>query len=264
MPSLPPASPDQSLIDPAATPPPHCPMSDDFPLVPAAFRGVWRRTLLEGAGLATDTVSTVLWLQTARCHADLRLPAMRPVFAGVASLAETDAPQRAWLAGQQGFSGVTEVTDDTCQWHRDLDFQPPTGGRDIATVIPHADGMGLEEYGIDDEYHESWVRLPESIGPAGVWLKRDTTPARLLVAGDCFFLVRPRRSRLVAGDPLQVLAQAQPEWLDFELSYGRIRGGAEPWQILHSTLPWREGQRLAADAWRCLYADHGAAAPPSR
>lgn len=236
-------------------------MSHHIPPVPAAFRGVWRRTLLEGAAIATDTASTVYWLQTACWHADLRLPAKRPGFAGVASLAETNASQRAWLAGQQGFSGITEVTADTCQWHRHWDFQPPTGGSDIATVIFHEDGMGMEEYGCDVEYHETWRRVPESLGPGGVWLKRDGVPARLLVAGDCFLLARPRRWSFSAGDRLQSLAQVRPEWLDFELSYGRIRGAALPWQIVHSTLPWREGQCLAVEAWRCVYADPGAAAP---
>jgi len=34
------------------------------------------------------------------------------------------------------------------------------------------------------------------------------------------------------------------EYLDCEFSVGRVRGGAVPWEIEHSTLPWREGRHL--------------------
>jgi len=34
-------------------------------------------------------------------------------------------------------------------------------------------------------------------------------------------------------------------YLDCELSHGVVHGGGVPWQIEHSTLPWREGTHLA-------------------
>jgi hypothetical protein len=33
-------------------------------------------------------------------------------------------------------------------------------------------------------------------------------------------------------------------YLDCELSHGTVHGGSVPWQIDHSTLPWREGTHL--------------------
>src|SRR3989442_4303319 len=33
-------------------------------------------------------------------------------------------------------------------------------------------------------------------------------------------------------------------YLDCEFSEGRVRNGSIPWEIQHSTLPWREGHRL--------------------
>ena len=240
-------------------------MNDDFGFgpVPVAYRGVWRRTLLEGCGIPTDTSSTVLWLQTARWHADLRLPGGRPDFAGAREPAGYSLAQRLWLSSQQGFSGATEVLEDRCQWHHELDFQPTTMGRDIGTMIFHADGTIIEEYGVDTDYHETWHRLPESLGPSAAWCSGGNLPAWLLVAGDCFFLVRPRVRPSPPGARLVAVVLERPECLDFELSYGRIFGAETPWLILHSTLPWREGQRLGEDAWRCLDAEPGAVAPPS-
>ena len=238
-------------------------MNERFGLVPEAYRGVWRRTLLEGDGLVTDTRSTVLWLQTTRWHADLRLPGGRPDFFGAHGLADCSLAQRSWLASQQGFFGVTEVLDDRCQWHHDLDFQPTTANRDIGTMIFHADGIGLDEYGIDTDYHETWHRLPESLGPGAAFFGRGSSPARLLVAGDCFFLVRPRVVPLSTDAHLAALMSKQPKCLDFELSYGRIFGAKTPWLIVHSTLPWREGQSLGEETWRCLDAEPGAVAPAS-
>jgi len=228
-----------------------------------AYRGVWRRTLLEGDGILTDTNSTVLWLQTARWHADLRLPGGRPDFAGARETVGCSLAQRLWLSSQQGFSGVTEVLEDRCQWHRDLDFQPATANRDIGTMIFHADGIGLDEYGIDADYHETWQRLPEGLGPSAAWCGDVSAAARLLVAGDCFFLVRPRVGPLPPDAYISALMLERPECLDFELSYGRISGAKSPWCILHSTLPWREGESLDGGIWRCLDAEPGAVAPLS-
>ncbi len=228
--------------------------------VPAAYRGVWRRTLLEGGGLLTDTSSMVLWLQTARWHADLRLPPGRPAFAGVHDVTGCSPAQRIWLARQQGFSGVTEVLADQCQWHHDLDFHGDTKHRDIGTMIFHADGSTVEEYGVDAAYHETWQRLPESIGPSAVWCSGASPQSRLLVAGDCFFLVRPSIRPSTMSTHRAAKALAMPDYP--ELSYGRISGAARPWRIDHSTLPWREGRSLDEETWHCLDAEAGAAAPP--
>jgi hypothetical protein len=76
--------------------------------VPERYRGVWQRTLLETPDMR-DTSTTVFWLQTAHWHADIRIPAHRPDFSGAARLANCSPRQLEWLAGQQGFAGVTQV-----------------------------------------------------------------------------------------------------------------------------------------------------------
>lgn len=224
--------------------------------VPSGFLGVWRRTLLAVPGRPDDTESAVYWLQTPHWHGDLRLPAGRPDFAGCRALADCTPEQRRWLAGQQGFAGITEVrtvpTADEihtyCQWHRQVDFQPVRAGRDYGRMAFRDGGATVEEYGVDAEYRETWVHLPRSTGPTGAWRK----PAAgcfgelLLVAGACFFHLRDRARPLPPGADLPALA-LRPDGaalLDMELSFGSWEAAAARGTITHSTLPWREGQLL--------------------
>ena len=128
--------------------------------VPTAYLGVWQRTLLTTRGGVHDSSTKVFWLQTAQLFADLRIPRPRP---------QTPAE----LATQAGFAGVTEVTGERCQWHRAIDFQPPSGRADIGRMqFERADY--LIEDGLDDSYHEVWERLPDSLGRNwGQWLHAD-------------------------------------------------------------------------------------------
>lgn len=247
--------------------------------LPRRYCGVWRRTLLEGAGLITDTSSTVLWLQTPIWHGDLRQPIHRPRFADVTRFADCSSTDIRWLAQQQGFSGVTQVEGDVCTWLRDVDFQPDTGTRDVGRMVFLDEGSVLEEYGVETDYHERWERLPNSDGPCACWERGDarTGRERLLLAGDYFFLVRDREvplplptdrhfptlSELVFQKPHWAVA-----WLDLTLASGRIRGGAKPWCIEHATLPWLEGKCLedlglgSRQQWMERLAEAGAPLPP--
>jgi hypothetical protein len=77
-----------------------------------------------------------------------------------------------------------------------------------------------------------------------------TVPQRLdrvlLVGGDNFVHARNRAKDLPPARSLTDLitkGHAAPEnvrgYLDCELSHGYVRGAAVPWEIVHSTLPWR-------------------------
>lgn len=217
--------------------------------VPAAYLGVWRRSLLETAQLR-DERSHVFWLQTPHWHADLRLPAGRPDFSGVGSLAECNATQLSWLANQQGFFGVTQVEGDRCTWHRQMDFQPASGSRDIGRMV--FDGERVIETGVEGSYLEVWDHLPPSRGGSAALelvMEAGEQPWRstwLLVAGDCFIYVRGRAHPLPRATDLPCLiARTQPspsqmlDWLNVEISFG-YRKGPNPWRIEHSTLPFRE------------------------
>jgi hypothetical protein len=225
---------------------------DDMPRgVPDKYLGVWQRSLLETPE-SRDSESIVYWLQTRHWHADLRIPANRPDFSGIASLADCNDQQLAWLATQQGFCGLTQVDDGYCTWHRLLDFQPASGRRDIGHMA--IDAERIAETGVNTDYLEIWNRLPRSRGgTAALELVTEGNepsprPTWLLVAGDCFIYVRGRSLPLPgATDLSRLISQTRPsreqlmDWLDVEISFG-YRYGPAPWRIEHSTLPFREGR----------------------
>ncbi|MEW5696969.1 MULTISPECIES: hypothetical protein [Pseudomonas] len=203
--------------------------------VPEHYLGVWQRTLLTTTDGVHDTATQVYWLQTASLFADLRIPVPAP-----------GTP--AELATQAGFAGVTEITGELCQWHRAIDFQPPNGREDIGRMCFERPDYLLED-GLDGSYHEVWERLPQSLGRNwGGWLTAlDGRQGCLLLAGDYFFFAAGRAPALPAAESLMVLltcADAPAALLDFELSFGRHQGGAQPWRIELSTLPERIGETL--------------------
>lgn len=221
--------------------------------VPAKYWGLWRRTLLATSG-CLDISSNVYWLQTTSWHADIRTPAARPDFTGVMSLAGCSGEQLAWLAKQQGFAGITVVAGNRCEWKRVIDFQPPSGKRDIGRMLfVHPDK--LLEYGIADTYGETWERVTDDRAAHCHALQlldqgKLAEPASyLLVSGNHFIYSRDRPARLAqlfnSSDPLPDYPQnVLVQLLDFEISYGLIRGTGHPWKITLSTLPWREGCSL--------------------
>lgn len=216
--------------------------------VPARYRGLWRRTLLQ-AGSLRDTASTVYWLQTEHWHADIRIPAGRPSFDGVTSLAQCSQVQRLFLARQQGFHGLTEVDTgarpDICRWHRLADFQPPASSPDAGALRP--DGELLVETGLHDDYLEHWERLSGSDRDTMVLAHDPSNGTLLLRAGGWAMRVVPRRAcwpdGLPAGTSLEAVMAAgdaqATALLDFEISLVKITDiGCT---VQHSTLPWLEG-----------------------
>jgi hypothetical protein len=216
--------------------------NDDTPEVPARLRGVWVRTLLQTPTL-TDTSTSVHWMQTARWHADLRVPDDARNAAGDAGLVR-----------QQGFCGVTTVKrvgdDEVCAWHRRVDFQPPGPHPDAGRIVFETPDT-LIETGIHADYLEIWQRLTGSTGrsvvlealPSG-----DGAPAtRLLVSGGYAMRVRARAGAWPADttrdDTLATLLQRHPQrrdLLDFEISYGTLARGRLC--IIQSSLPAMEGR----------------------
>lgn len=242
--------------------------------VPQRYRGVWRRTLLE-TPQGSDTTTTVLWLQTAHWHADVRIPAQRPDFSGVTSLAECSSAQRAFLATQQGFAGATEVTvsrqGEVCAWHRRVDFQPPPAGPDAGLM--EFTPEHLAETGLYASYLEHWIheagstsgavvlqRLqetsPEAVGETNTMAAAGTaaTPVELLlVAGDSVMHVRGRRAAWPPGILPDTRLVQMPEnllaaLLDFTIAYGHRT--AHGWHVVHATLPWLEGASVAVSCDR--------------
>jgi hypothetical protein len=221
--------------------------------IPSSYWGVWQRTLFATSD-NLDSSSRVYWLQTSSWHADIRTPSDRPDFSGIMTLADCSGDQLSWLSKQQGFVGITVVTDDQCEWKRVIDFQLPSGKRDIGRMIfVHPDK--LLEYGIEDAYCETWERITDDRATHCYALQlldqgKLAEPASyLLVSGNHFIYLRDRPARLAqlfnSADPLPDYPQnVLVQLLDFEISYGLIRGMGHPWKITLSTLPWREGSSL--------------------
>ena len=203
------------------------------PPVPACYRGVWRRTLLQTTDSVDDS-SWVRWLQLGRWHADLRVPHAARHFAAAPPAWRHEIQAQAQLALQQGFAGITQVEQGTageiCTWHRLVDYQP-------AGASPDAGHMAFEaadrvvETGVHGVYREVWERLEGSTGRAIALaepLRADGRPAaRLFLAGRYLMRVRP------------CAYVWQPE---FEISFGAVEDGH--WRIEHSTRPDYEGRRL--------------------
>ncbi len=215
--------------------------------VPTRYRGLWRRTLLE-SDETHDVDTLVFWLQTGHWHADLRIPANRPDFSDIHSLAQCSTRQLQWLLQQEGFIGITEVDGAQCEWHRIVDYRP-SGSRDIGRM--HFDQDALLESGVTQRYIERWQRVSLANGQFSAASRLNGASRQwLLRAGEFFMFGRPRSiaparagylwARVAAGDAshdeMQHLA-------DFEISFGQCDGHAM--RILHSTLPWREGCLLA-------------------
>jgi hypothetical protein len=213
--------------------------------VPDRYRGVWARRLLE-TPQQRDESSFVRWLQTRLWHADLRIPARTP---------GTGAPPQ--LASQQGFCGVTQVTQqaggEVCTWHRRLDFQPPRAEVDAGLMVFEAPERVIET-GVHAPYLEIWERLPDSTGPyialAGLDEAGGDTQERFLVAGRYAMHVRPRCMAwppgTQAGQTLLDVMAGHPDMaqdlLDFEISFGTLEAGQ--WTIEQSTLPALNGACL--------------------
>lgn len=224
--------------------------------VPARYRGVWKRTLLSTPDGIDDT-STVLWLQASRWHADIRIPAGRPSFAGVHALADCSDAQLRFLARRAGFAGVTEIDlaakPEICRWRRRWDAQPPAATEDAGRMVFQHER--ILETGVHADYLEHWQRLPDSVGES---VECVDDSGCVLAVGGYVMRMLPRRAAwppdLAPGTSLAQLVDAllptQRDrvlgWLDVEISFGRRDG--DGWIVLHSTLPWMEGKTLPLPA----------------
>jgi len=222
--------------------------------VPQSYLGIWQRTLLIQAGMVDDS-SLVLWLQTEQYHVDIRIPAHRPIFTSIHQLEDCSDEQLSWLANQQGFTGVTQISGNTTEWIREHDFQPSNGRRDIGEMEFETDDI-LMESGLDSDYIERWERVFNSHlnlsvkQIVGENRHAKKVHARLFTANSTFAFVRPRNKPLPNATSLsEAIDDFQPnrelllDWLDFEISFGEIADEHHGY-VTHSTLPFREGQKV--------------------
>jgi hypothetical protein len=224
--------------------------------VPPGLTGVWRRELITTASGHRDAATHVFWLQTRSWYGDIRIPPTRPARPSVETFDAYSSQELEALAGMQGFAGQLTADERVCVWRRDLDFQPPSASPDEGTYA--LDGDVMIERGIHADYEEVWRLEPASRGALIAFaLKSGAGGPRglLLVAGDHFLSITDRPDPLPPGETLKdiveaALAEGGPaaaaKVLTMPIVYGRIAGGSIPWQVVHATWPWLEGQGLWA------------------
>lgn len=215
-----------------------------IPEVPAAYRGVWKRTLLRTPQIE-DASSQVYWLQTGNWHADIRVPVTRPACAGKHALDALDRDELLGLATQQGFAGITVIEGDTCRWLRQHDFQPPSGRNDIGRMVFDTPDR-LFEYGVETEYFEVWERVAGSSAAPFRVVTDEETGALCLIAGNFFITVRARASQPPIAESLLSVAGNCTDaelraLLDFEIAFGEKNDKGEG-RIALCTHPWLEGR----------------------
>jgi hypothetical protein len=194
--------------------------------------GVWKRQSIQWPDGSEDRSTKVCWVQSNPHYADLRIPHNRPSFAGIENPQDCNPDQKKWLASAQGFAGKLCEKDGAWIWEREIDYQPPTGRRDIGRLqFLDAAGQIMREEGIDEAYTEIWERIDDgkSTGGEGFVAKfREGGESGQIVAVGKHFIFARRDSQGV------------------EISHGIPAGKISDWIVTESTRPWREGETIFA------------------
>lgn len=218
--------------------------------LPRCWQGLWHRTLLEkrGAGsLTNDRPARVYWLQTPLWHADLRIPEERPDFTGASSLEECSDAQLSFIAGQEGFCGVTRVEGQICTWSRLFDLNPGTA-LDVARMRFEREDF-IVETGMVEDYTEHWERVGRS-EPAPGPAPTDCAgiDGIFLCSGDWGVQVKPRGEAPegidLYSDP-DTRSRAHLLW-QAGLAISLCERTPDGWITRLSTHPWLEGQETVA------------------
>ena len=217
----------------------------------ADLQGLWRRSIIARPGGASDTTTSVHWLQGPHAYIDLRQPAPIPDFSHARTLEDLTYDDCVWLARQEGFAGDLSFDGMHFEWLREIDFQPPSPSADAGSL--RWEGEVLIETGRDADYIEHWHRDP-SIPTTPADLvdlqgRAHKTRATLLRVGPHFMFARARATSLEKGygSLAQYIAAAPDlaharELIDCEISFGRVDEAGL--RITASTLPYRVGSLM--------------------
>ena len=199
--------------------------------VPAAYEGLWRRTVIRRSDGRSDTTTQVWWFQSSSFHIDLRIPADRPKVADADALARLSPEQLKRFAAQTGFAGLTVVDGEHCAWHPEIAFPHVSSEVDAGTMRFDSPNQ-LHETGLDHSYEEDWVRVPT--GPVRGLRLQDTNSdaiAYLLISDRWMAWACERPNDTYAADALN-----PQQWSEFSILEKR----AADWVVVASNLPWRE------------------------
>jgi hypothetical protein len=221
-----------------------------------SLQGLWRRSLILWPDGRRDTETDVAWLQGPSYYVDLRQPAGRPDFQGVAALRYMTKAQAAWAARQEGFAGQLRRDGAFFEWQRALDFQPASGQPDSGRL--RLEGGILVEEGRYVPYVEHWHHDAGARTPCVALRLRDRATGCegvLVRVGDTFMYARGRMAALPSGvsltDSIEGAAslRAAQDLMDCEISIGGT--GPVGWIIKRSSLPFKEGLHLSPGIRDC-------------
>ena len=218
--------------------------SDILSAVPERYQGLWHRTLLERHGDGTLTnarPAQVYWLQTRVWHCDIRIPDERTELEHVSSLDECSDEQLQFIAGQEGFFGLTRVDGSICTWLRLHDLNPGVA-LDAGRMEFQRDDL-IFEHGIAERYLEHWSLVDGSKPDGRSCPLIGSIKHLLLVSGDHaarIALRGPAPADFDAYRPIEAHSREHLLWRS-SLELSLCRRSAEGWLIRLSTLPWLEG-----------------------
>ena len=137
--------------------------------------GVWTRRSIRWPDGREDHTTRVWWLQARPHYADIRIPADTTI----------EAPQ--------GFAGTLVNLNSSRSWNREIDYQPPTGKRDIGRLVfANNSTKQMIEEGVEEPYVEVWEKIDDAgstNGQALVLHLADPAERGILVAlGEHFIL----------------------------------------------------------------------------
>jgi hypothetical protein len=228
--------------------------------VPEKMIGCWERLSIRFSDGKEDKTTRVIWLQTLSGVGDIRIPASRPNLRERKSLGDCSKDELLTLAEQDCFCGITLVDlgarpFPTASWPKEaylFRFQPVITFPEPGWIEWQADGTCMIERAPSGAYMEDWRLQSGSRSFAAHLTKRDAAQTECLyVAGDHAIYARNRRVNLPSNKTLLELARdAQydrhrlEELVDCEFSYARRAQTGDDYDIVVSTLPWREGKSL--------------------
>ena len=236
-------------------------MTMPLPIVPEQYPGGWQRMLYAEPHTppyrVTDTTTQVVWLQGHQWHADLRISADAPDFSGIQSLEECSRSQLEWLASLTAFTGLTQIEDGICTWHRFQDLCPSLE-KDIG-LLRWLNDHTIEEQHPVGHYVEHWQRFT---APHAKETTRIDALGRLrwLALGDHAIAITPRQSAATLQQPFILPSHATTDDLRWRVSlcFDYCQRHQEGWRIELSTQPWRQGRFLN----RTRYSSANAATMP--
>ena len=232
--------------------------------VPDRMIGCWNRRYIRYRDGAEDTSTRVIWLQTPSGMCDMRISAQRPDFSERRKLSDCSDDELIALAQQDCACAVT-ILDETATPYPTATWEGGASGFMYQPVINFPEdgwfewkekGVCMLEYAPSGAYEEDWRLQDNSRAFAVHLLRRDSkTTTNLYVAGAHAMLAVDRAIAIDEERPLQELvAECMDErhrvhaYLDMEFSYAKALENNNDYEIVLSTLPWKEGQTLSL-AW---------------